>query len=182
MTTSNTRRIFKAAHAGSAELRELLEFVFTGELLMPSEELWLVSPWVSDVHILDNRGGVYDALLPEVGKRQVRLSEILLMLVLAGAKVRLVVNDSDHNDAIVERLGDLAREWGVEEHVCIARRDVLHTKGILTSNSVILGSMNVTYRGLEINDEVVTFDASPDAVADARLNFRNLYASKSESA
>jgi phosphatidylserine/phosphatidylglycerophosphate/cardiolipin synthase-like enzyme len=49
----------------------------------------------------------------------------------------------------------------------------LHTKGVLTKRGLLIGSMNLTYNGLELNDEVVVFDTTLKSLAEARLNFES---------
>ena len=59
------RRIFKTKSVGSVVLKELMQNIFVAELLNPSQKLvWIVSPWVSDVPLIDNRGGNFDIVNP----------------------------------------------------------------------------------------------------------------------
>jgi hypothetical protein len=36
-----------------------------------------------------------------------------------------------------------------------------------------MGSMNITYRGLKLNDEAVIYDTSPQSLAQARISFES---------
>jgi hypothetical protein len=63
-------------------------------------------------------------------------------------------------------------EAGVDDRLEILLVERLHTKGILTATGLLSGSMNLTYSGVELNDECVVFDTCPEAVAKARLAFR----------
>ena len=74
---NGVRRIFRSSSTSNAEIRELLESLFAAELLAPSRCLWLVSPWLSDLHLLDNRAGAFSALDPQWGSRQLRLADLL---------------------------------------------------------------------------------------------------------
>ena len=57
-----TRRIFKSAVTSQNLIRELLQAMFLGELIAPGgERAWLVSPWISNVIIFDNRAGGFGA-------------------------------------------------------------------------------------------------------------------------
>ena len=58
---SGVRRIFRSSSTSNAEIRELLESLFAAELLSPSRCLWLVSPWLTDLELLDNRAGAWSA-------------------------------------------------------------------------------------------------------------------------
>ena len=47
-----SRQIIRSSSTSNAEIRELLQGIFTAELLCPSKQLWLVSPWLSDIELL----------------------------------------------------------------------------------------------------------------------------------
>lgn len=172
--TQPTRRIYSSKTTSNAEIRELLQAVFVSELLLPSESLWLVSPWMTDVEMLDNRGGSFSSLLPTAGLRQIRLSEILATL-LDRTKVNIVARPDEHNAAFVAKLEDLAHSLGLDSSLRVLRRDTLHLKGLLGGDYYVSGSMNLTYSGIEINEEEITFERSPDQVSTARIHFEQLY-------
>ena len=65
--TSENRNTFTTQTTSRAEIRELLEGIFVAELLVPSESIWLVSPWISDIDILDNRCGQFSSASADVG-------------------------------------------------------------------------------------------------------------------
>lgn len=52
--SSRQRNTFTTQATSRAEIREMLEGIFVAELLVPSDSLWLVSPWITDIDILDN--------------------------------------------------------------------------------------------------------------------------------
>ncbi|MEH2197457.1 phospholipase D-like domain-containing protein [Nostoc sp.] len=49
----------------------------------------------------------------------------------------------------------------------------LHAKSILGDGYYLAGSMNFTYNGITINEEVVTYETSPEAIAEQQLIFTN---------
>ncbi|MEH2096321.1 MULTISPECIES: hypothetical protein [unclassified Nostoc] len=49
----------------------------------------------------------------------------------------------------------------------------LHAKGILGDGYYLAGSMNFTYNGITINEKVVTYETSPEAIAEQQLIFTN---------
>lgn len=171
------RRIFKTQLTGSASLRELLQTMFVSEWVSASNEgkLWVVSPWISDITLIDNRSGDFDSLNPEWGRRQVRLAEILVSLMMRSNNLSLVTRDVETNDPFLQTIGDLARQAGVGSQLNIVIRNELHTKGIVLSRSQVLGSMNLTYNGLEILDESIEFCIDQREVAVMRNQFHNDY-------
>ena len=52
-----SRQIFKGQGKAEREAERLLQTILLAELVAPSEVIWLISPWVTDVAILDNRTG-----------------------------------------------------------------------------------------------------------------------------
>jgi phosphatidylserine/phosphatidylglycerophosphate/cardiolipin synthase-like enzyme len=167
------RRIFKTQTTGATTIQELLQTMFVAEVLQPGEEIWIVSPWISNVVLIDNRTGNFDALNPEWGRREIRLVDVLTTLMARGTLVRIVTRSDASNDAFRTRLRELAHEHGVEEQVSLRIHDHLHTKGILLSRCLLMGSMNLTYNGMVINDEWVEFSIDPQELARTRLEFHH---------
>lgn len=166
------RRIFKSQAAGATTIAELLQSMFVAEMLMPEGDLWIVSPWISNVVLIDNRSGNFDALNPEWGRREVRLVDVLLALMSRGTTVNIVTRSDETNRAFIGRMQEMALELALEAHVVITVREKLHTKGVLLSNSLLMGSMNLTYFGMQINDESVDFSVDPEDLASTRLEFK----------
>ena len=61
------------SRAGFSQIPVLLQALFSAELLVPSRRLWLVSPWISDIPILDNTAAGFSMLGPLWGRSWVRL-------------------------------------------------------------------------------------------------------------
>ena len=167
----NLRRIYKSATSGEGELRALLQSMFLGELMAPPEELWIVSPWVSNVVIVDNRAGSFDVVNPQWRHREIRLAEVVTGLMVAGCRFILVTRPDEHNHTFLTRLTEMSEEAAVDDLLTVVVRPQLHTKGILTGRGLLLGSMNLTYSGLVLNDEVVEYDTDPASRANARIAF-----------
>ncbi|MER8895963.1 phospholipase D-like domain-containing protein DpdK [Mesorhizobium sp. M0676] len=169
-----SRRIFKSLATSQNVVRELLQMMFLGELISPGgQRAWLVSPWISNVVLFDNRAGGFSAVNPEWGAREVRLIEIALYLMARGTSIGIATNLDEHNDAFLDALTVGAEEGGLSEKLKIVRRKHLHVKGILLKRGLLTGSMNLTYRGLEFNDETVVYDTALQRIAEARLNFES---------
>ncbi len=74
------RTINSVARSGGVELAECLRSVFALELMVPSPELYLISPWISDMPLLSNRFGQMRAVLGEAGSDQLGLAAVLMTL------------------------------------------------------------------------------------------------------
>lgn len=172
--TFETRRIFKSSVASQNLIRELLQVMFLGELLAPGgERAWLVSPWVSNIVLFDNRAGGFDTINPEWSGREVRLIEVMTGVMVRGTALGLATSLDVHNDPLIDALTMAADEAGLVDRLCIVRRQNLHIKGILLKRGLLTGSMNLTYNGLELNDEVVVYDTTAKPLAEARINFES---------
>jgi hypothetical protein len=172
---SRVRRIFKTSSTSCSEIRELLESVFAAELLSPSQCLWLVSPWLTDLELLDNRAGAWSALDPQWGLRQIRLVELLGRTLSVGVHVVVATRPDAHNEQFLRKINDFARSAGVESLLTVHRKSSLHHKGFLGDDFYLSGSMNFTFNGVEILDEGVTFETNREATESARIAFLNDY-------
>jgi hypothetical protein len=168
VTLAATRYLY--SRFGTRQIADLLQVVFAGELLAPSQQLWLVSPWVSDIPVLDNRGNGFTTLVPEWGRARVRLSTVLLYLAERGAIVHVATRaDEPHNADFLNRLASAgAGVPNLRVHVAAE----LHDKGILGDAFYLAGSMNFTYSGISINQEALHFSTDPAAIAQHQVLFR----------
>lgn len=165
------RRIFKTQTTGVTTIQELLQTMFVAEVLQPGDEIWIVSPWISNVVLIDNRSGSFDALNPEWGRREVRLADVLVTLMNHGTRVNVVTRNEASNDAFRTRIADLTRECCLEDQIGVHIHDQLHTKGILLTRCLLMGSMNLTYSGMVINDEWVEYSLDQHDLGRTRLEF-----------
>lgn len=169
-----TRRIFKSAVTSQNLIRELLQMMFLGELLAPGgERAWLVSPWISNIVLFDNRAGGFGTINPEWGNREIRLIEVVTSMMARGTALAITTGLDSHNDPLLDALTMAADEGGVTNKLQIVRRQHLHIKGVLLKRGLLTGSMNLTYNGLELNDEMVVYDTTPKTLAEARINFES---------
>jgi len=172
--SSQQRNTFTTQATSRAEIREMLEGIFVAELLVPSDSLWLVSPWITDIDILDNRAGQFSSLVPTWGLRRIRLSEIFAHI-MERSNVHIVARPDAHNDSFLQKMRDLSRASYSPSNLRVVIRDTLHLKGLLGQDYYFKGSMNLTYNGVEVNHEGVSLDRSSIAIAEARIHFQENY-------
>lgn len=163
------RRTIRTSPRLSLRLDNGLAAVFAGELLDPSPEIWIVSPWVSDVPVLDNSDQDFDVLLGDGFVGPVAFTTVLGRLAEFGSLLHLTVKPDDHNRDFVERLS---------RHVPSSQLDVhhaadVHEKTLCGWNWVVSGSMNFTWRGFEVNEESVVYDIDSALAAQSRLDFEH---------
>jgi len=168
---TNTRRIFKTAKTAENTIKELVTLILMSEVSDPGDEVYFVSPWISNVPLFDNRNGSFDSLNPDWGHRLIRLVDVTSHLIKIGCAVQIVTRSDEHNTYFLSQLKEIIEDQGLIHSLHILIRDPLHTKGILTKHGVLIGSMNLTYNGFTELDEVVTYDKAEQEIAQARLAF-----------
>lgn len=149
------------SNAASSRLRDLLSSALSCVLMRKGwaagQAVYVCSPWISDFPVFDNRYGQFDALVPLArGTSRIRLADVLITLASV-TSVRVV---SKETEATRQFLG--SRDFAAANvHVRMAGND-LHEKGLLTPEFYLEGSMNLTYSGVHLNQEKVSYHAGGD--------------------
>lgn len=168
---TSRRVIFKSATSGPHAARDVLANVLAQELVVPSESVYLLTPWVSNITVFDNCVGQFDGLNAEWGRREVRLIEVLVAMAQNNTRLSIRVKPDPHNQPFCQRLADAMREAGVSDLCRLTQSAALHTKGLATAHALISGSMNFTTTGIAISDESLLVSFDPQDVAAARIEF-----------
>ncbi|TDT14598.1 hypothetical protein BDK89_0153 [Ilumatobacter fluminis] len=169
----SARSLRTTAYSSREELADVLQSIFVSELLVPSKPLWIVSPWISDVQVIDNRTGNFSGLLTAMPQRWIRLGEVIEQHLGRGGSLTLATRPDDHNRVFTEFLKRRTREIGRERSLRVVMSADLHEKGILTQGVLLSGSMNLTYNGLRRLEEAVHLTDEDDALARARSAYRD---------
>lgn len=165
------RQIFLHGPLGQRHLKEVISGQMAGLFIRP-EVIWLVSPWISDFPVLDNRTGDWDALEPSWGNREISFLELLTSAVNNGCPLRLVTQNHAKSINFINQLRN--RLLADTDYKYLAS-DTLHTKGLLTKHFFLRGSMNYTYYGATLNDEVLELTNDGTMISEALLEFENRY-------
>ncbi|MFC4034624.1 phospholipase D-like domain-containing protein DpdK [Streptomyces polygonati] len=159
------RKIRTGEHTG-VKVDSVLAAAMLAALIAPDNHLWLVSPWITDVQVLDNSDGAYDSLFGGTPPQSYRLSETLNRIAANGTRVHVVTRAVPHNDDFLRRLHRTSSD--IEIHI---DEDLnIHEKTLCAGEWIIDGSMNFTIRGMAKNDESVTYKVGGVAAAQARLD------------
>lgn len=151
------------------EIKDLLQTIFVLELLMPSKQIWLVSPWISDIPVLDNRANQFLTLEPRWARRLVTFSEVLAKLLEMGTRVIIATRPASHNETFLQSLREKA--FGCHQRLFINKQAILHSKGLLGDDYYLCGSMNFTFNGITVYEESLQFFTDPAIVAENRMQF-----------
>jgi phosphatidylserine/phosphatidylglycerophosphate/cardiolipin synthase-like enzyme len=166
------RQFLQSAGDSRNSARELLQLVFASELVAPSRCVWLVSPWIRDVPVLDNTTGGFVSLCPEFPRGEVRLSSVLKELMRRGTQIVVATRPEQGNRQIVDALADSTDRLHL---LRVSERPELHAKGIVGDRYALTGSMNLTYNGLEHLTEMLLFQVDRGRVEELRILFRDEY-------
>jgi len=177
----SSREIHRLAARPHRLIGEALQGLIVGEILAPGQRILIASPWISDVPILDNRGARFTALNSSWGTRVIRLSAVLRTLLERHTEVWLHCGPGGRETAFIERLRDMARADGTDgqlhtrQSVHDPDRLLDHQKMVAGDDWAMFGSMNLTYRGVEINGELVTVSTDPARVANVSTELMGLF-------
>ena len=176
MNAGGTRIIYSQSNTVRREVKELLVSVCTAELVVPSKEIWLTSPWLSDVPLLDNRAGAFRGLGSGWARQEVTLFRVLAELVRRRSRLVITTRPFNNWEKYKRRLADFVGEGPAKGRLFwLEPREELHTKGLIGDGYVISGSMNFTYNGINILDEGLIYETRRAQVAEHRVNFETHY-------
>ncbi|MCS0674472.1 phospholipase D-like domain-containing protein DpdK [Cytobacillus firmus] len=149
---------------GSHVLRDYLVSLFVAEAMNPSKELYLISPFLSNSPLIENKHNQYTDVFPLIKSKTIYLSDILTTFAWKGMSVRIICdNEREETKPLIHALRD---------HVEFRKLEQNHDKGLVTSNVYIHGSMNFTYSGIYLNKESLrTTNVSSD-INEAIIAFR----------
>jgi phosphatidylserine/phosphatidylglycerophosphate/cardiolipin synthase-like enzyme len=176
-----TRLIHRGAARPHRMIADALQGLVVGELVAPGNRFLLVSPWISDFPLLDNRGGRFSALDSQWGAAWIPLSGVLRSFLNRQIQVQVACGSGVREDDFVECLRRYALRDGVDDLLVIRRspespvRVLDHEKALVADTWAVHGSMNLTYRGVEINGELVTISSDPAHVATLTTDLLELF-------
>jgi len=146
---------------------EFLQTLFIGELMNPSSAIWISSPWINDVDLVDNSARQFGTLIPNWPPAMIRLSTILATFLDRGVRLTLILNFDPQNDEFFARMSRMSDSY--PDTLRIIRTDEVHEKGIVTDRFTLDGSMNITFRGVHINQEYLGYRCDPELVYQRQL-------------
>ena len=160
MTTA--QRTIRTRPRNGLAITDVMTSLMVAELMDPSEELWLVTGWVSDIPVVENEGGQFDGLGLNLSGGSLSLADVLVHLLSRGTTVHIAVRDDPHNRQFVERV---QRRYAGPRLAVYISPD-LHEKLMCGHAWLLKGSMNFTWNGVARNEESI--DLVVDAVQAAR--------------
>ena len=156
---------------------DLLQSLFLAELLYPSSRVWISSPWITDFDLINNNSRQFSALVPGWSAAPIRLSDVLRELLERGSEIVIISSHDPKNNGFLSRVEGLRDQY--PGRVRIFRDNLVHEKGILTDHFTLGGSMNLTYQGLNYNQEHLTYSHQPEAIHYRRMVLESHWGNRS---
>lgn len=143
------------SHTGKRQLPEFIASVLAAILL--EEEIdrpvYFCSPWISDFPLFENGFGQFGALFPEYAdQRRIGFADFLVQLSVR-THIRIVTTRSSTSRSFLANTR-FAQAERIQHRYA---EDEFHEKGILTPRFYIEGSMNITFHGVHIRGEKITY-------------------------
>jgi len=162
------------SHGSGRQLRDLLASSLSTLLLMdPGEKpLYVCSPWISDFVLFENRYREYEALFPDLADDEILFSSYLARLARK-IPVHLITTKNDISESFLNTIKNIRGPFSLQ---CRFADGDYHEKGLLAPSFYIEGSMNITYSGVYVRGEKVTYhcgigEQGGKKILDAYLEF-----------
>jgi phosphatidylserine/phosphatidylglycerophosphate/cardiolipin synthase-like enzyme len=178
----STRVINRLAARPHQQIAEALQTLIVSELLAPGRRLLLVSPWISDVALLDNRSGRFTRLNSNWSASTISLSAVIRALLERQTHVHIAYGTGEDKPDFIQRLEEGVRRDGTTRFLTVRRAPQLanqaidHQKAFAGDDWVVHGSMNLTNRGILLNGELVTVSTELGYVSTFTTELMSLFA------
>lgn len=162
------RRTVRTRPRNGLAISDILTAAIVSELCSPSDEVWLVSGWATDIVVLDNKDHRYDAVMGPAARSHLTLSEAFAQFTRNGTEVHVALRENDHNFVFADKL----RRACAHGLLGLYSSPDLHEKILVGSTWLLKGSMNFTWSGTHRNEESVEFEVNSQQAASQRLELR----------
>jgi hypothetical protein len=164
------RIIRKGSTTSARETTDFLSSIFVRELINPSSCLWIVSPWITDIPLIDNRFGSFP-FLDFLGRKRITMSQVLIELVRRDSQIVVGTRVDPKNFRFLESLRKHQTEF--DNRIVLFEQDEserLHDKAMCGDDFLISGSMNFTFAGAILNQENIRLDTDPQIISETRID------------
>jgi hypothetical protein len=157
------------SNESNSDLRNVLSSAIACLLIrkeyVGGRSIYVCSPWISDFPVFDNRYGQFGDLLPRFRSvSRIRFGDVLLQL-SESMPVRIISKDTEATRQFI------ATRPGFTQAISVRIADAsLHEKGLLSPIFYLEGSMNLTYSGVHLNQEKVSYHAGKEPETVARIS------------
>ena len=155
------------SYPGGRQLPGFLASVLSTLLLLSpgARPTYFSSPWMSNFNLFDNRFGAFAGLFPDLADKPfIGFSDYIVRLARR-SEVRIITTKTDASAALIE----LLRQESADELFWRFAAEEYHEKGILGPQFYIDGSMNITYSGVFVRGEKLTYYTAGTSYGRAKI-------------
>ena len=153
-------------------IRDLLQSLFILEIVQPSKRLWLGSAWISDIPIINNRAKQCASFEPDWPEDYVSLVKVLEAIAKRGVELIIITRNVQTNQSFIDKINIVSSKY---PNLKLILKDDFHEKGLLGEDYELMGSMNFTRNGIEINDEHIKYTCDPEVAAQRQVEMMQKY-------
>ena len=153
-------------------IRDLLQSLFLLEIVKPSKRIWLGSAWISDIAIINNRAKQCASFEPDWPEDYISLVKVLESIAKRGTEVIIITRNERTNHSFIEKIEHISKTYS---NLKLILKDEFHEKGLLGTNYELMGSMNFTYNGIQINDEHIKYTFDKEVAAQRQIEMMQKY-------
>ncbi|WP_373031947.1 phospholipase D-like domain-containing protein DpdK [Sulfurovum sp.] len=153
-------------------IRDLLQSLFLLEIIKPSKRIWLGSAWISDIAIINNRAKQCASFEPDWLEDYISLVKVLEAVAKRGTEIIIITRNEKTNQSFIEKINQVSK---VYSNVKLLLKDEFHEKGLLGTNYELMGSMNFTFNGIQINDEHIKYTYDKEVAAQRQVEMMQKY-------
>ena len=146
---------------------DLLQSLFLAELLYPSSRIWISSPWITDFTLIDNSSRQFNALVADWPAAPIRFSAVVRELLERGAEIVIITSHDQKNNDFLSRVEEMRLIYA--DRVRIFRENAVHEKRVLTDHFTLDGSMNLTFQGVNHNQEYLAYRWQAEAISEKQM-------------
>lgn len=158
----------------AAAIADLIQSLFIAEALAPSDPLWILSGWISDIPVIDNSIREFATIDPDWPTGKVSLLQAIRTIVAKGGRIGFILRDVDQNRQFIGRCSNLKRDF--PGRIWWMLGEYQHEKGIVGARFDLSGSMNFTYHGIQVNGEHLIYRTDSETIAKRRLELATQWA------
>ena len=153
-------------------IRDLLQSLFLLEIVQPSKRLWLGSAWISDIPIINNRAKQCASFEPDWPEDYVSLVKVLEAIAKRGVELIIITRNDRSNQSFIDKINIVSSKY---PNLKLILKDEFHEKGLLGEDYELMGSMNFTRNGIEINDEHIKYTCDKEVAAQRQVEMMQKY-------
>ena len=170
----------RSVNTSSVQFEKIFESFMLLELHKPSKSIWLVTNWINDIAVLDNRVGRLKTNRQHLENQYIHLSDLFFQL-LGSSTCNLIIRDTPHNEEFLHTMNKkLEHSKERKQRLRIKRCETIKEGMFLGERFCITGSMEWTFDGTKefIGEAIIS--TAKNEIANAYSHLQTMYPCSAE--